>query len=344
MPISRERAAVEDWETQQGGGVRAVGVGSGITGQGGNLVIIDDPIKNREEANSEVYRERVWEWYRDDLYTRLEPDAALVLIQTRWHDADLVGRILASDDAPNWTLINFSALAEEDDPLGREVGQSLCPDRYDEVALASIREVLGNSFYALYQGRPRPQDGEMFKREWFKDIVDISPIEARRVRYWDKAGTSDAGAYTAGVKIAEYGGLYFIEDVRRGQWGSADREVIIKQTAQLDGVRTSVYVEQEPGSGGKESAEATIRNLAGFIVHADRVTGDKVTRAEPLAAQAQAGNIKIVRGDWNNKYLDELTSFPSGRYKDQVDATSGAFNKIVVQYMVTSSVIDGLAY
>ena len=167
----------------------------------------------------------------------------------------------------------------------------------------------------------------MFKRFWF-DTVDSVPPGARYIRYWDKAGTSDGGAETAGVLIAEREGVYYIADAIHGQWAAAEREKVIKSTAQLDGRNITIWIEQEPGSGGKESAEATIKNLTGFVVRADRPTGDKITRADPLAAQAEAGNVKIVKGQWNYYYLEQLTAFPNGKFKDLVDATSGAFNKL----------------
>lgn len=335
LTLSDERHAAEEWETVQGGGVRAVGVGAGITGMGGQIIIIDDPVKSREEANSEAYRERCWNWYTDDLYTRLEPGGAIVLIQTRWHEDDLAGRILASEDGPQWTVLNLPALAEANDPLGRVVGEALCPERYDVEALAHIRRVLGNSFYALYQQRPQPPEGGMFKRAWFK-IHSAAPIAhyyESFVRYWDKAGTSDGGAYTAGVLIGRHtDGDFWVLDIVRGQWAAAEREKMILQTAHLDmakwGAKVEQWVEQEPGSGGKESAEATLRNLAGFRAYSDRVTGDKVLRAEPYAAQAEAGNVNVLRAAWTPGYLAELGGFPTGTYKDQVDASSGAFNKL----------------
>lgn len=332
---SRERAAAEDWETQQGGGLRAVGVGGGITGQGGDLIIIDDPVKNREEANSQTYRDRVWDWYTDDLYTRLEPGGAMILIMTRWHGDDLAGRILASDDAPNWTAVSLPALAEDADPLGRPLGAALCPERYDESKLASIATVLGSwSFAALYQQRPAPAEGGMFKRHWF-EIVDAMPAASgcQWVRWWDKAGTSKGGDSSSGVLMAADGtGKYYVVDVIRGQWSSGERNRIMLQTAAIDAERTGgacvVWTEQEPGSGGKESAEATVKYLAGYPVHAETSTGSKEVRAQPLAAQCEAGNVKLLRGSWNAAYLAEITSFPFGANDDQVDGSSGAFNKI----------------
>lgn len=329
--LNTERKAVEDWETAQGGGIRAVGVGSGITGQGGNCIIIDDPIKNREEANSETYRDKVWDWYTDDLYTRLEPGGSIILIMTRWHEDDLAGRILSSEDSPNWTVINLPAEAEADDLLGRELGEALCPERYNLDDLQKIKTVIGNSWYALYQQRPVAPEGEMFKRHWF-ELVEATPQAGRRVRYWDKAGTAGGGKMTAGVLIRMHEGVYYIEDCITVQLAAAERESLMKQTAEMDGDSVTIWVEQEPGSGGKESAEATIKNLAGFSVYADKVTGDKVTRAEPFAAQAQAGNVKIKKGPWNKFYLECLTSFPFGTFADPVDASSGAFNKLTGQW------------
>src|SRR6185369_2890471 len=167
VALSDERTAVEDLETTAGGGMRAVGVGGGITGQGGDLIVIDDPVKSREEAESEVYREKVWSWYTDDLYTRLEPGGAMILIMTRWHMDDLAGRILASEGAAKWTVVNLPALAVENDALGRAMGEALCPERYDEAALEAIKSEGGMSAYsfaALYQQDPRPRDGNMFPR------------------------------------------------------------------------------------------------------------------------------------------------------------------------------------
>jgi len=171
-------------------------------------------------------------------------------------------------------------------------------------------------------------EGALFKRDWFS-VVEQRPGQARRVRYWDKAATEGGGARSAGVLIARTEqGLYYIEDVVCGQWSALKREQIMRATAERDGREVAIWTEQEPGSGGKESAEASVRNLAGFSVHTDRVSGSKCERAAPLAAQCEADNVKIVRGAWNQRYLEELCSFPLGSFADQVDASSGAFNKL----------------
>jgi len=330
VALSRERTAVDDWQTVAGGGVRAVGVGAGVTGHGANLIVIDDPVKSREEANSQASRERVWEWYTDDLYTRLEPAGRIVLIMTRWHEDDLAGRLLARE-AERWTVVRLPAEAEEGDPLGREPGEPLCPQRFDREALQLARETLGASYYALYQQRPQPPGGALFDRAWF-EILPAAPAEeqiAERVRYWDRASTARGGDWTAGVRMARTaGGLFVIEDVQRGQWSPAERDAVIRQTAQLDGPEVRIWIEQEPGASGVDAIHHAVRMLAGYAVQGDRATGDKRLRAEPLADQARVGNVRLVAGAWNRAFLDELCSFPHGPHDDQVDATAGAFAKL----------------
>lgn len=180
----------------------------------------------------------------------------------------------------------------------------------------------------------RPAAGLIFNRGWF-DVVDVAPAEAIRVRYWDKAGSDGAGAYSAGVRMSKTSaGVYYVEDVVRGQWSALERNTVVRSTAASDGHDVEVWVEQEPGSGGKESAEISVRELAGYVIRVERVTGDKVSRAGPFSAQAEARNVRLVRNpvrDWIPAFLDELHGFPLGKYLDQADAASGAFNKLAAK-------------
>jgi len=318
---------------------RGAGVGGAITGMGMKYGIIDDPIKNRQDANSPTIRQKIWDWYTSTFRTRLAPGGCILVTMTRWHQDDLVGRLLAlaaSDpDADQWTVLTLPAIAEE--PIAdydrREVGEALWPTRFDLAELNKTRVSLGSyDWNSLYMQRPAPPEGGMFKRQWF-DIVGAAPRNAQRVRYWDKAGSASKGDYTCGALLAkDTNGTFYIEDIVRGQWSALERETIIKQTAEVDAQRGGVVIwqEQEPGSGGLESAQSTTRNLAGHVVRTERVTGDKETRAMPFAAQCEAMNVKIVRGEWNTAYLNELASFPYGAHDDQIDASSCAFNKLVV--------------
>jgi len=158
------------------------------------------------------------------------------------------------------------------------------------------------------------------------------PANCQRVRYWDKAGADEGkGDYTVGVLMAKDSeGFFYVEDVQRGQWTAFPRNQKIKSVAESDREkygRVAIYIEQPPGLA-KESTDTVIRLLAGFNVTADPVNKDKVERAEPFKAQCEAGNVKLVKGDWKRKYLEELTAFPKGKHDDQVDASSGAFNKL----------------
>lgn len=333
------------------GSMLAVGVGGPITGHGGLLGIIDDPHENWEQAQSRTYRERAWDWYRTTFRTRIWEGGAIILIMTRWHQNDLAGMLLA-EQAEDWTVLRLPAIAEsqeerdannvyiglkagEDDPLGREAGEPLTPSRFSRKALEELKRDVGSlAWTAEYQGVPRSAEGNRFKRHWF-EIVDAVPVDAKRIRYWDKAGTASTdNPATAGVLVAMTAdGMIFIEDVVRGWYSALERERVIKQTAELDAQKygrgkVRIFIEQEPGSGGKESAESTIRNLQGHSIYADRPTGDKDTRLEPFAAQTEAGNVKLLRGAWNHDYIEEMVAIPNGTYRDQGDATAGAFNKM----------------
>ncbi len=298
-----------------------------ITGESLDLGVIDDPIKGREEANSLTVREKTWEWLTDDLFTRFSENAALLCILTRWHIDDPIGRL--KDHMKSVKTLSYKAIADDDEEH-RKAGEVLFPEHKSLEFLLKRKDLMTESnWMALYQQNPIISGGGMMRIGKI-EIVAIAPNDiTKRVRYWDKAGTKDGGAYTAGVLIGKTkDNLFYVEDVVRGQWSALERENIIKQTAQVDGTSVEVWIEQEPGSGGLESADNTIRNLSGFTVKKEKVTGDKVTRSEPYAAQLEAGNIKLIKAEWNRTFIAEHESFPHGKYKDQVDAVAGGFNKL----------------
>lgn len=308
-----------------------------ITGLGLDLGVIDDPLKGREEARSLPIRNKTWEWFTDDFFSRFSENAALVMIMTRWHLDDPVGRFM--EMYPNAHLLSYPAFGrfrngkwtEEED---EKKALPLFPELKSKEFLLKRKKLLSQgSWKSLYQQNPIAVGGGMFPVAMFRSVVSVPRKDiVKSVRYWDKAGTQDGGAYTAGVLMHLMADeTFLVEDVRHGQWGALEREKRIKQTAATDEAmcpNLEIYVEQEPGSGGKESAERSVRMLAGHSAYADRVTGDKEVRADPYAAQVQGGNVALVAGEWNADYLDEHEDFPAGRRKDQVDASSGAFNKL----------------
>lgn len=326
------KSGVDEWQAANGAEMVARGVGTPPTGFGFNLICIDDPIKKREEAESAVYRDKVWDWYTDDLYTRLEPGGAIILTLTRWHYDDLAARAIASE--PNkWTVLRLPALAEEDDPLGRQVGEALWPERFTREDLIRIRDVQSDeasgayAFESLYQQNPSPREGAFFKVTNL-EIVDSAPVGLRLCRGWDLAA-SKQGDYTAGVKLGVApDGMWYVLDVTRGRWLPDERNKALMQAAQMDGRECRIRLAQDPGQAGVDQAQRLTRMLAGFKVRAERVTGDKVTRAEGFAAQVNAGNVRIVRGAWNRDYIEELRQFPMGAHDDAVDASSDALQEL----------------
>jgi hypothetical protein len=263
-----------------------------ITGQGLDIGIVDDPIKGRAEANSKAVRDKTWGWFTDDFLTRFSNSAGLLMIMTRWHLDDPVGRFI--ERFPEAKILRYSAIAEEDE-RNRRKGEALFPEHKGLPLLMERRAAMTEaSWESVYQQNPIPMGGGMFPIEKFTIVPALNPGEIKRsVRYWDKAGTADGGAFTVGVLMHWlHDGRYVVGDVRRGQWSALEREKVIKSTAEIDKQafpRHFIWVEQEPGSSGVESAEATIRMLAGWKVRADRVTGNKADRAQPYAAQVQGG-------------------------------------------------------
>ncbi len=330
--LDRSKTASDEWATKEGGVLMARGVGSPPTGVGFRRIIIDDPIRRREDADSAVYREKVWDWYTDDLYTRLEPGGAIVLVMTRWHEDDLGFRAIESE-SNRWTVLRLPAIAEPGDPLGRPEGAPLWPERFSSEALARIREVMARNggergWQALYQQNPTPREGSLFL------VGRLEPVDARpgglpSCRAWDLAATSDAGDWTAGVRIdgPDSAGIWYVEPLRF-RHEPAQRNARILETAQADGVSTAIRVPIDPGAAGKEAAQAMVRLLSGFNVRAKRVTGSKVSRAEPFAAQLNAGNVRLVRNEFSTAYLEELRQAPGGAFDDFVDATADAFNEL----------------
>lgn len=323
------------------GSFRNTTVNGQITGKGLHLGVIDDPIKGRAEASSLPVRDKTWHWFTDDFFTRFAEAAAMIMIMTRWHVDDPVGRFLLLH--PNARVLSYPAIGRWDDndvwvaESNPKRGQALFPEHKSKEFLLLRKSTLSNaSWQSLYQQSPIVVGGDMFPIEKFKFLAAAPKDDIRRtVRYWDKAGTEDgSGATTAGVLLhLMLNGTVVIEDVVRGRWGALAREARIKQCAALDNEHRLVetWVEQEPGSGGKESAESTVRMLAGYKAYADKVTGKKEDRADPYAAQVQAGNVSIVRAEWNKDYLSEHEMYPNGRLKDQIDATAGAFNKATIR-------------
>ena len=335
---------VSRYQNTAGGFRLKTSVGGRGTGEGADYVICDDPLSAQDGTFSELKRKEAIDWWDETMWNRwVDPNRfGRLIIMQRLHGNDLSGHILSKPERGDYIYL---CLPMEFDPARRcetpyfidprkEEGDLLDP-RITREFLKKWRESQASPYaYAgQYQQEPVSRGNSVFIVEQLIRVGSIPGRIIRRVRYWDKAGTKDGGAYTAGALIGALdNGQTIILDMKRGQWAAPEREKLIKATAIADGVRVEVWVEQEPGSGGKESAENTIRNLSGFIVQADKVTGEKEVRAEPFSVQIDAGNVLVldIEGNrWVRPMLDEMATFPLGRYKDQSDALAGAFNKCV---------------
>jgi predicted phage terminase large subunit-like protein len=344
--------AVADWDLVTKGGMFCCGKGGPVTGRGSNCMILDDLVKDSEEAASEAERRKLANWLDSTAFTRLEPDAegldpVVVLMHTRWSERDPAGLVLAGEVGAHiaWKEVRLPALAEDDDPLGRPPGYALWPERISrEVLEAKRRGDEANTqadvywFEAMFQGRPTPKSGGMFRmdEQWRRDnTVAYSPQEATRCRAWDLAASAGKGDYTVGVLVAAATptGPFYVEDVVRGRWDEADVDATVRATAAADRDRygpVMIRGEQEPGASGKRAAAAFVRLLAGFDAACEPASGDKATRARPLASQCGVGNVKLVRAPWNDDFIRELIRFPRGKHDDQVDAAAQALNTLAL--------------
>lgn len=335
LSVRGDSSARNRWDiVDHVGGMNTAGVGGAITGKGADLLIIDDPVKNAEDADSELKQYKAWDWYQSTAYTRLAPGGSIILIMTRWNPQDLGGILLKEMETggEQWDVLKLPAIAEETDLLGRKAGEPLWPTRYPIESLENIHGTVSAYWWAaMYQQSPYARTGKVFKRQDFKIVDGGAPRNASQVRFWDLAATEESKGkdpdWTAGCLMCEQGGQYWIKDMVRVRADAAEVEAIIKQAAQMDGKETRIFMEQEGGASGKSLISYYAREiLRGYAFVGVSSTGSKPVRAQPLAAAVSNGNVHILLAGWNAAFLDEAEQFPNGAHDDQVDAASQAFN------------------
>lgn len=342
--MSDERDAAGEWETAAGGGVRAVGAGAGVAGVNADLILIDDPIGARDEAESPAHRDRVFDWITSDLLARAEPHTAVLFTMSRWHQDDPAGRLL-DRQAALWHVLDLPAEAEPNDPLGRQPGEPLWPEFRSRAWLDEKRvELLDYGFASLLQGRPRPREGGMFKWEWWQ-LSDALPLGARVLRYWDMAGTRPSGKgsdpdYTAGALWARRPDQTSVLcHVKRFRVEVAARDAMIEAQARADIAqygrgKVTYWLEKQAGISGDDATRALVRRLqaVGLAVYTEHPTGSKAERATPLASAAMAGNIflgpETVDEPWRDAFRLEAADFPFGKHDDQIDAAAAGYAKL----------------
>jgi predicted phage terminase large subunit-like protein len=325
--LDKEISAASLWGTTEGGQMATAGVGGPITGKGGQLLLIDDPHKNWAEAMSKTIREGIHDWYESTFYTRQEPGASIIILHTRWHMDDLIGWLLAEKPEENWIHVRLPAIAEEPsrefpepDIMGRKTGEALCPERYNEKALGRIQTNLGGQMWAgLYQQRPAPAEGNLFKRkDWM--FYSRPPAFRFKIQTWDTA--LKPGAKTAFSVCHTWGatdeGYYLLDRWReRVTFPDLQKMVILK----FNQYRANAVLIEDKASG-----TSLIQNLAVLPIPIIPVTpvADKYSRALQISPTHEAHKLFLPltrNAPWVPDFIDVCATFPSG-FVDDVDAMS----------------------
>jgi len=317
--IIPERQAAHEWGTKQGGSYYAVGIGGGLTGRGFNIGIIDDPIKDEEEAASQTIRDKVWEWYQKVFRTRAEPDASIIVVMTRWHQDDLVGRLLkrAHDDptADQWKILHFPALKN---------GEALWPGRYSANDLKQIRSSIGSrAFESLYQGNPTVAEGQIIKREWWKYYRERPQFE-RVIHSWDTAFKDKSqNDYSVCTVWGETYNSYYLLEVWQGKVEFPELKRVAK--ALYDRDKPEYVIVEDKASG--QSLIQELRANTRMPVLPVKVDTNKVARANSITPLIEAGKVLLPENaPWLFDYVEELSAFPNAEHDDQVDSTTQALN------------------
>jgi len=335
--IRGDAGAKHDWRTTKGGVVFATGIGGPCTGYGagkmrdgfGGAIIIDDPHK-ADEARSDAARNGVITWYQETLASRINsPDTPIILIMQRLHERDLAGWLLDGGTGEEWVHINLPAIQhdEQGEPF------ALWPEKHDLARLLAMETASPYMFAGQMMQSPSAAEGNIFKPDRIEVIDALPSGRVKAVRGWDFAASMPEPGkdpdYTVGFKLLEYDdGTYVIADVARDRGGPDEVQKMLKNVTQADTRSVQVSIPQDPGQAGKAQVFALTKLLKGYRVSSSTETGDKITRAEPFAAQVNVGNVKMLRASWNEPLKEELRMFPNGAHDDIADAGSRAFNKL----------------
>lgn len=321
--LADDSASMRRFNLTAGGSYYAVGRGGPITGRGAHLLLVDDPLKDADEARSDTVRGGLHEWYASVAYTRLEPGAAIVLIQTRWHQDDLAGRLLREHAEEGWEVVSLPALAERDEDF-RQEGEALWPEMFPVPTLEQIRQAIGSAAWAsLYQQRPAAAEGAIFKRAWFKQRYTLPPPFSRIVLSCDsafKTGTQNDYSVVTVWGVADNG--YYLLFVWRARVEFPDLK---RKLAELAGAwKPSAILVEDAASGQSLIQELRSTALPILPIKPD---GDKVSRASAVTPLIESGRVYLPESaHWLTDFLDELAAFPAGVHDDAVDSTTQALN------------------
>ena len=333
--ISKDSSAADEWALENGAEYMSGGILSGITGNRADLVVIDDPIKGRQDADSETIRKRTLDEYDDSVKTRLKPGGSVIIIQTRWHEGDLAGSILPEDydgrsglvmcrDGLEWEVLNLPAECERtDDPLGRKIGEMLWPQWFDEAHWSQYRRN-ARTWSALYQQRPAPDSGDYFKREWIRTVEKMPPKETLAVYgASDYAVTANGGDYTVHVVVGvDNEGRLWLLDMWRGQ---ASSDVWVDAFCNLVRKWRPIGWAEETGqikSGVGPFLVKRMMETQSYVAREQFATrGDKAVRAQSTRGRMALAGLYVQQDSpFLSDLISEMMSFPVGVHDDQVDA------------------------
>lgn len=328
--IRSDKSIATDWETTKGGGMRSVGVGGSITGFGGDLILIDDPHKNWEEAMSPTLRQKTIDFFNSTLYTRAEPGASIIVIQTRWHEEDLTGYLMSMTDE-KWERLSFPALAEGKDLLNREEGKALCPERFDEKALNKIKNSprMGSYIFSgLYQQRPAPIEGGQVKRHWFKRFSEMPERFDELLQSWDLSFKETGSSFVVGQTWGRIGANYYIVDRFRAK---VDFPTTLKKIKAMT-ARWPLAIEKlvEDKANGPAVIATLNDSVPGIIPVNPR--GSKEARLAAVSGVIESGNVYVPDSklaDWGGEFIEEVVTFPYAANDDQVDAMTQALDRFI---------------
>lgn len=343
LRVRQDTSAAHEWQLDgHRGGVYSVGIGGALTGRPVDLCIIDDPLKGRAEAESPVYRERCWDWWTDVARTRFAPDAAAIVVLTRWHEEDLAGRLLSGPSAEEWRYVNIPAQAEADDPLGRQPGEYLLsargrtPDDWQ----STKRDVGARTWTSLYQGRPAPAEGGLFKRQhwaWYTapkayrnpDGTMTAHGADDVIQSWDMAfKDTKSSDFVVGQVWARYGAdVYLLDQIRDRLDFPATCRAVRDLTTKWPQAHAKLVEDKANGPAVIAQLQSTVPGLIPITPR-----DSKYARASAVAPFVEAGNAHLpdpALAPWIGEYGEEMAAFPNGAHDDQVDATTQALQRLL---------------
>jgi predicted phage terminase large subunit-like protein len=322
--IASDNAAAHRFSLMAGGAYFAVGAGGPITGRGADLLLIDDPIKGADQAQSASERRALQSWFESVAYSRLQPSGAIILIQTRWHEDDLAGWLLREHAQDGWQVLNLPAIAEQDEGWRAE-GDALWPKRFPIQALNQIRSAIGGAAWAsLYQQRPAAAEGSIFKREWWRVYSEADkPLKFDQVILsLDTAfKTGASNDYSAAVVLGVSKLGFYLLDC----WRARVEFPALKRKAQMLALRNNPNVVLIEDKASGQSLIQELQKESRLPIKAIKVDRDKVSRANAITPLIESGRVYLPQAAaWLADFLDEISSFPAAAHDDMVDAFTQA--------------------